>query len=128
MDVISLCAIALTGAVISVILKKSNPEYSMIISLCTGVIIIILIISKLEEITAKVNSFLNIVNIDSLYISVLFKSVGICLLTQFASDSCSDAGENALASKVEFAGKIMVLITAIPLFEQVIQIVLGLIK
>ncbi|MDO4731651.1 MAG: SpoIIIAC/SpoIIIAD family protein [Clostridia bacterium] len=77
MDVISLCAIALTGAVISVILKKSNPEYSMIISLCTGVIIIILIISKLEEITAKVNSFLNIVNIDSLYISVLFKSVGI---------------------------------------------------
>ena len=61
------------------------------------------------------------------YIIILFKSLGICFITQFASDSCSDAGEESLSSKVELAGKVAIIITALPLFEKVTNIALNLI-
>ena len=53
-------------------------------------------------------------------------SLGICLITQFTCDSCRDAGENSLASKVELVGKLAVLGCALPLFENIISCALGL--
>ena len=57
----------------------------------------------------------------------MFKTLGICFLAQFAADSCRDAGESALASKVELAGKISILVLSLPLFEDIAQTALGLI-
>jgi stage III sporulation protein AD len=48
-------------------------------------------------------------------------------LAQFAADACRDAGESALASKMELAGKITILILALPLFEKITQTAVGLI-
>ena len=57
---------------------------------------------------------------------ILLKSLGICLVTQFASDACKDAGESSMAGKVELAGKIAVIVAAMPMFEKVIQVSTGL--
>ena len=57
------------------------------------------------------------------YAVILFKALGICWLAQFAADSCRDAGESALASKVELAGKTAVLLTTLPLFSAVAELV-----
>jgi stage III sporulation protein AD len=58
---------------------------------------------------------------------ILFKTLGLCFLAQFAADSCRDAGENALASKVELAGKLAIVILALPLFEKITSTALALI-
>ena len=62
------------------------------------------------------------------YIEILFKTLGICFLTQFASDVCKDAGETALSSKIETAGKVIILIISLPLFERITSIALELIE
>ena len=40
---------------------------------------------------------------------------------------CLDAGEKALASRVEFAGRIAVVLLALPLFEEIAEAVLSLV-
>lgn len=128
MEIIALSVTAVIAAIISVLLKKYNPEYSIILSFCTGVLILFMIISKVKPIVNKMEDLISTTGIQAEYTSILLKTLGICFLTQFSADSCKDAGESAMASKVELAGKIFIIVIALPLFEQVAKIALDLIN
>lgn len=121
MNIITLSGIALIAAVISVSLKKHVPEYSVIMNIIAGAIIMIVILYELSPALCKINSLISYAKIPNQYASILLKSLGICFAVQFASDSCRDAGEISMASKIEFAGKVGILITALPLFETIMQ-------
>ena len=127
MNIFSLIGIALIATFLSVILKKSNKEYAMVISIIAGIFIISKIFISLISVLSSVKSILAVSNISKDYIVIIFKAIGICFLTQFSSNTCIDAGESALASKIEFAGKIAVIIIALPLIEDIIKIVNNLI-
>ena len=73
----------------------------------------------------EIESMMQEANIDLKYVSILFKSLGLCLITQIASDSCRDAGETAIASRIEFSGRLSLVITALPMFQEAIDIALG---
>ena len=66
--------------------------------------------------------------IDNMYLSILFKSLGICYIVQLASDYCKDCGENALASQVTLAGKLAMLSVSLPLFKAFVEIVKALLS
>ena len=128
MNIVAVCLIGIISAFLSVMIKKYNPEYSLAIGIVTGVLILGVIFGHITGVIARVQQLLRATNIPLEYIEILFKSLGICFLTQFASDACKDAGETALSSKIETAGKLMILIVSLPLFEKVISIAMELIK
>ena len=68
------------------------------------------------------------VGIPSEYAQILFKCLGICLITQFASDSCKDAGESSLGTKIDTAGKIALVVISLPLMEKLVETATSLIK
>lgn len=127
MEIVALCGIAILATVFAVMLKKVNPEYSFLISLGAGVLILFLILSKITPAVSQIQSLLSATGLSSEYGGILFKSLGVCFLTQFAADSCRDAGEGAMASKVELAGKILIVLIALPLFEKIAQTAVQLI-
>lgn len=124
---ISLTGIAVIATVLSVMLKKYNPEYSMVIGLMAGIYIIGVILSKVHPAISQINSLISATKIQPQYAIILFKSLGICFITQFASDACKDAGEVGLSGKIELAGKVSIVLICLPLFEEVINTVLKLI-
>ena len=126
MNLMGLIAIALLATTLSVMIKKYNPEYSIFISIIAGIFILCMILSELTPSIQKLNGLISASGIASEYAKILFKTLGVCFLVQFASDSCNDAGESSLASKIELAGKVLIITMALPLFEQVIKIVSGL--
>lgn len=126
MNLMGLIAIALLATTLSVMIKKYNPEYSIFISIIAGIFILCMILSELTPSIQKINGLISASGISSEYAKILFKTLGVCFLVQFASDSCNDAGESSLASKIELAGKVLIITMALPLFEQVIKIVSGL--
>ena len=71
-------------------------------------------------------SILNQSNVNSEYIVIMLKAVGICFLTEFASDCCLDAGQRALANNIAIAGKVLILVTAMPLYRDILNTVLSL--
>lgn len=121
MDILGICIIAVTGSILVLTLKQSVPQLALLLTLSVGVIILISVLSFLPIITDKITQLMSQTGVNSKYISVLIKALGICFICQFASDICKDAGQSALASKVELAGKIMILISALPLIEEVLN-------
>ena len=127
MNIISIIGAILIVAIISVTLKKHVPEYSVMINILTGIIVLIVVISEFIPAIHEIKDLLSATKLPKEYGAILFKSLGICFVTQFASDSCKDAGESSLASKVELSGKIAILITALPLFQKITDVALSLI-
>jgi len=66
--------------------------------------------------------------LDTKYFTVILKALGICLRTGFISDACRDAGQQALASRAELAGRCAVFIVSLPLLEQILGTAAELIK
>lgn len=127
-NIVSIFGVAVVSAILCVMLKKHNPEYSIVISIAAGVLIFGIVITQIYPAASKIKSIIAATNMSSEYGLILLKCLGICFITQFASDTCKDAGEGALSSKVELAGKITILLSSIPLFEKIMQTVLTLIK
>lgn len=127
MDIIGICAVALVGAILSVTVKKQNTEISLLISIAAGVVILATVLAAAVPAIEKVDKLADGAGLGSDYIKILFKTIGICVLCQFTADSCRDAGDSALAGKVEFAGKLVILLIALPLFEKISEIAVSLI-
>ena len=127
MNIVGIAGTALIAAILAVTLKRYHQEYAVIISIIAGVIILVEILLNLSPAIKEITTLLSGVGLSEKYGIILFKSLGVCFLAQFAADSCRDAGENALASKVELAGKISILVLSLPLFEEIAQTALGLI-
>ena len=57
---------------------------------------------------------------------LLLRALGLCLTTQFACDVCKDAGETAIAARLETAGRAALLLLAMPLFSSLLEQALSL--
>ena len=127
MNIITISVLAIFSSFMSLYLKKHLPEYAMILNILTGVIIVLAILSGISPAVEKVRNLITYTKIPNEYFSCVFKSIGICFISQFASNCCSDAGEKNLAFKVEFAGKISILLISMPLFEKIMQTAIDII-
>lgn len=64
-------------------------------------------------------------NINMMYVETLLKIIGIAYIAEFGAQITKDAGEGTIASKIELAGKILILALAIPILTVVIETILG---
>ena len=127
MDVLSIIGIGIIAAVLALILKQHRPEFALLVSLAAGVFILAMITGGLVPVVERINSMITAANMPSEYAGILLRVLGICFITQIACDTCKDAGETAIAAKVEMAGRVAILIISLPLFEQVLTIAYSLI-
>lgn len=127
MNIVAIAGIAIVAAVFAAMLKRRNQEYSIVLSIAAGVIILFEVFANISPALRQINTLLASSGLSSEYTVILLKALGVCFLAQFAGDSCRDAGESALASKVELAGKIAIVVLSLPLFEKIASTAVGLI-
>ena len=118
---------AVTGLIIIIVMRRLKDEYAFFISLLLGTCLMVCavgilapVIEYLREISVSANA--------SSYLSILFKTAGIALITTLAADMCRDCGEASLSSKVELCGKSTILLLSLPLIKAVFENVFDLLK
>ena len=123
MDIIKIIGIAFIAVIIIVILKQYRPEFAIYASIIAGVLILTLASGTLSGIIDMINSISSKTNINSEFLVILIKITGIAILTEFAVSICKDAGESAIASKVDIGGKIIIISMSIPIINALIDTV-----
>lgn len=122
--IIKIIGIALIALIIIILLKQYKPEFAIYISLLTGVLIILLVMDQLSEIISLLQSLATKASINSSFLSLLLKITGIAFLAEFAVSVCKDAGEGAIASKIEIGSKIIIIAMSIPIISSLLEIIL----
>lgn len=123
MDIIKIIGIAFIAVIIIVILKQYRPEFAIYASIIAGVLILTLASNTLSGIIEMIKSISSKTNINSDFLAILIKITGIAILTEFAVSVCKDAGESAIASKVDVGGKIIIISMSIPIINALIDTV-----
>lgn len=121
MEIVKITAFAFVALFTLSIFKNRRNDLSMFISITCGCMIFIFIVDKLSIIIKFVQNLATKANIDFVYLNIIFKVLGIAFLTTFCSEICKDSGENSIASKVEFSGKILILALSIPILMAVLD-------
>lgn len=126
MGLSSVIGFCFCAAALSVLLRQYRPEHSLLLSIGCGVGILIWLLEELAPLAEQIRR-LSSMAFSGEASEILLRSLGICLITQIACDTCRDAGEGAIASRLETAGKAAMLLLAAPMFTQLLEQALALI-
>ena len=110
-----------------IILKNQRPEIALMCVVATSVIILLFVFDELKSVIDLINSLMQKSSIDSTYIKIILKVIGISYIIEFGKDICKDAGESAIANKMEMAGKVIIVSLSIPVVASLIDIVTELV-
>lgn len=124
MDVIKIIGVGLIGLIVIMLLKQYKPEFVVYVSLLTGVIILTLVIDKLSGVVNIISNLSNQAGINNQFLLILIKITGIAFLTEFAVSICKDSGESAIASKIDFGGKILIIAMSIPIISSLLEMII----
>jgi len=127
MNVVGIAGIAVCAAVIAAMLRRYHQEFAVLLSIAAGIVILLEIFANVTPAMKQIRTLFSAAGLSTDYLVILMKTLGISFLAQFAADSCRDAGENALASKMELAGKISIVVLSLPLFEKIAETAVNLI-
>lgn len=125
MDIISIIGIGIVGALLSVTVKSYRPELALCISVLTGVFIFFWVIDGLGTVVYEIQSICETSGVDSSFFKVAIKVIAIAYVTEFASQIAKDAGEGAIAKKIEIAGKTTVLVVMVPVIKNLTSVIMN---
>ncbi len=127
MIILQVVGIAFISTILIIVIRQQKPELAFLLSIITGVIILMLIIDQVALVIELLNQLARKAQIDMLYFNTIIKIIGIAYIGEFGAEITRDSGETALASKIELAAKILIMIISIPIMLSLIETIISLI-
>ncbi|MBM7867916.1 stage III sporulation protein AD [Heliobacterium gestii] len=115
MEILQVVGVGIIATIFLVILRKQRPELAVQLSIAAGVILFLFVLAKISAVIQVLEDLANKAQINRYYLTTLLKIVGIAYIAEFGSQICRDAGESTIATKVEMAAKILVMVLALPI-------------
>lgn len=123
---IKIIIIGIITVLLSAILKKYHPEYSIILIIVSSVIILALLADSFTTVFDNINAILADAKINPDYIEAIVKIIGIAYLSEYMAALFYDANESAMAKKVELAGKIIIFIITLPVITSLSEMIISI--
>ena len=127
MEIIQIIGLGFVVTLLILIIRQQRPEIAVQLSIALATIIFLMVLSKINVVLTLFRDMAAKANISSIYLNTILKIIGIAYVTEFGAQVCRDAGEGAVAGKIEFAGKVLVMVMAIPIIALVLDTIVRLI-
>ena len=125
--IVKAAALALTAALIGIVLRRTNPELSLLLSICTVVLIMGAALGFAKSFTELAQTVQRIFGVSETLIKPVLKCVAVAIITKMTSDLCKDSSQAAAASAVELAGTVCALCIILRLLMRMLTAVGGMI-
>lgn len=120
-------ALAIMSSVSCLLIKRSNPEISFLISVAAVTLMYIASCSIMREAMSSLKSTASLFKASSSLILPVLKCIGIAAMTKFSSDLCKDASQSALASAMETAGTLFAAAVSMPVIISMMKMIGGMV-
>lgn len=124
MEIVQIVLLGIITAILYLLLKDINETFAFYLLIITGIFLFVLIIQKIEVFIQMIVSLAEKAQVDGIYLDTILKIIGIAYITELGANLTKDAGLVSIASKIELAGKIFILLLAVPIITAVIEIIL----
>jgi len=125
MEIVQVVLFGIVASLLFLILKDVQPSFAFFIILITSILILSLVVKQVGVIIYLLRDLSMKASIQSVYLNTILKIIGIAYITELGANITKDAGLTSIASKIELAGKIFILILAIPIISAVVEVILN---
>lgn len=126
MSILQIAGIGITAALLAVVIKQHRPEMALLISLAAGAFLFFFVLGNITAVVSTIDQLARHSNLNVIYLDTVLKVIGIAYIAEFGAQICRDAGEGAIASKIELGGKILIMLLALPVLTALMEIILGI--
>ena len=120
-NIISICFVSIIGVIAAVILKGYKPEIGLFIVIVLSLMFLSWMLEVFRQMQTQFGAITKELEENKSFYEILFKIMGITYICEFASGICKDAGYSAISSQIEIVGKMLVLLSGIPVLIAVIE-------
>ena len=124
---IKILTLALTGTLITVILKKHCRELVPFFEIAVLIAAVFMLGDLQTESKSGIGKLFSLYSEGNEVFSAIFKAATVTVLTRLASDMCKESGNGLMGDIVELGGRIMLVILALPFIDRVTEIALSFI-
>lgn len=123
MELLKIVGLALTGIMLSALMKTVHKELSIYIIIATVVVLFLAIMDQLKGVFVFLENIYGNVTYGKTFFPVILKVLGVAYITDFTAQLCKDAGEGAIGGKVELAGKVLIFYLAMPILSAILEMI-----
>lgn len=121
MEMTALIALCIVTALLALTLRGQRPEFAMLLSLGCGIFVLLALMGQMKEIMTGLEKIMSGLSEQSDLTAIILKSLGICIVAELGSQCCRDAGEAAIAAKVELVAKAALVLMSMPVFTSLME-------
>lgn len=126
MEAIKIMAVAITGVMLSLVLKEQKQFAGVAVSIMVCICIFFIMFPYLEKVISYIKTIYTSFG-DKNIIGILLKTTGIGMLSAFSADICRDAGFSSVASLITFSGKAICMCVVLPVIATFMSEILTII-
>lgn len=126
MEMIQIVGLGLVATVLILVIKEQKPLFAFLIAASTGIYIFLVLVGKIGGIIEVLEQLAESTGVQMIYLKTILKIIGIAYIAEFGAQIVRDAGQESIASKIELAGKVMIMVLAIPIISIIIETVIKL--
>ena len=127
MEVIKIVGVSIFAVIMIIILENYRPEMALVLSIITGIGIMLYAISKMSSVINVLNDLVSKSGVNTDFLLIIIKVIGIAYIVEFGKNVCIDAGQSSIATKLEMAGKVVIVVLTIPLISSLVNVLVGLV-
>ncbi|MRX73174.1 stage III sporulation protein AD [Bacillus lacus] len=124
---LQIVGLGLIATFLALIVKEQKPTYAFLLVVFTGCAIFLFLVDQVYIIIRMIEKIAVNANINLIYVETILKIIGIAYIAEFGAQITKDAGQGAIASKIELGGKVLILAMAIPILTVIIETIIDLI-
>lgn len=126
MEIVQVVGLGLIATILALVVKEQKPIFAFLIAIVSGIIIFYFLIDKISEVIRVLERLAVQADLNLVFLETILKIIGIAYIAEFGAQVTRDAGQGAIASKIELAGKVLILILAVPIVQIIIETILHL--
>ncbi|WP_159882220.1 stage III sporulation protein AD [Paenibacillus puerhi] len=126
MEIIQVVGLGLLTAVLVLVIKEQKPMFAFLLTTFTGIVIFLFLIGKISSVIHMLEDLAAKADINVIFLKTILKIIGIAYIAEFGAQVVRDAGQESVAAKIELAGKVLIMVMAIPIISVIIETVIKL--
>ena len=113
----------LITAILSLVIAGQSKDISLLLTIFVCCISLLAVAAYLKPVLDLAHKLVDIGNLNNGYLQILFKVVGIGLISQVSGLICQDSGNQTLAKVLQIATTIVILCICVPLLEEILMLI-----
>jgi|SRR5690606_28987364 stage III sporulation protein AD len=124
LEIIQVVGLGLIATFLILVIKEQKPVFAFLLATFAGVVIFISLADKIAEVIRILEQLANRAGVKTMFLETVLKIIGIAYIAEFGAQVTRDAGQESIASKIEMAGKVLILVMAIPIVTMIIETII----